>query len=200
MRKSRLETAESRQRIVAQASKVFLEKGIAATGIADVMVAAGMTQGGFYRHFSSKEQLVVEANAFALTTLMEGIGSQVAGKPPREALDLIVRMYLYQRQNRDATTVCPMASLVTELPHADVQVRTVVNMGFQRMVGYVAGFVQQLNVPEPLSTAEALMSTMLGAVTVARASMTESGAASVLANAYRIVNLVIDGPHPQGAE
>jgi len=58
MRKSREETAQTRQRIVDTAAVEFRSGGIATTGVADVMAAAGLTQGGFYRHFESKDALV----------------------------------------------------------------------------------------------------------------------------------------------
>jgi len=60
MRKSRKEAAETRERIVKMAAREFNESGIQATGLAEIMAAAGLTHGGFYKHFSSKDQLVGE--------------------------------------------------------------------------------------------------------------------------------------------
>jgi TetR/AcrR family transcriptional regulator, transcriptional repressor for nem operon len=54
MRKSRIEAAKTRERIVTAAAAEFRQHGIAATGLADLMKAAGLTHGGFYRHFKSK--------------------------------------------------------------------------------------------------------------------------------------------------
>jgi len=61
MRKSRQEAAKTRERIIASAAAEFREHGITATGLADFMKAAGLTHGGFYRHFNSKDQLVAES-------------------------------------------------------------------------------------------------------------------------------------------
>ena len=61
MRNSREATAASRERIVAVAAKLFRERGIAAVGVAELMEAAGMTHGGFYKHFESKDALIAEA-------------------------------------------------------------------------------------------------------------------------------------------
>jgi TetR/AcrR family transcriptional repressor of nem operon len=61
MRKSKEEAAETRARIIRKASKEFTQHGIAGTGLADVMKSAGLTHGGFYKHFQSKDELVVEA-------------------------------------------------------------------------------------------------------------------------------------------
>src|SRR5215469_15476062 len=61
MRKSKAETAKTRERILKAASAQFLSHGITEAGLARLMRAAGLTHGGFYRHFASKDQLVVEA-------------------------------------------------------------------------------------------------------------------------------------------
>src|SRR4051794_41787109 len=65
MRKSKAEAAETRKRIVAAAAAEFRKNGIVATGLADLMKAAGLTHGGFYKHFESKDQLIAEACAEA---------------------------------------------------------------------------------------------------------------------------------------
>ena len=75
MRRSREEAAETRRRIVKAAAREFREKGIVATGLTDLMKAAGLTHGGFYKHFDSKDQLVAEATAEALDTLLEGMAA-----------------------------------------------------------------------------------------------------------------------------
>jgi TetR/AcrR family transcriptional repressor of nem operon len=192
MKKSKFETAETRKRIVAMASKVFLENGLAATGIADIMKEAGLTQGGFYRHFVSKEQLIAEASEEAFNRINEMLGQAIAGMGPKEALDTIVRIYLHQRQGTGPLCLCPLASLVSELPHADDQVKAIVNIGYQRMVGYLGGLIQQMNIAEPLAVADAVVSTMLGAVTIARLAMTETSAETILGNAQRTITLLLD--------
>ena len=65
MRKSKQEAAETRRRIVKAAAAKFRLNGIGGTGLSDLMAAAGLTHGGFYRHFESKDQLVAEACAAA---------------------------------------------------------------------------------------------------------------------------------------
>ena len=72
MRKSREEAAETRKRIVAAASAAFRRNGLDGTGLADLMGAAGLTHGGFYKHFASKEQVVEESLALAIETMVAG--------------------------------------------------------------------------------------------------------------------------------
>ena len=191
MRKSKAETAETRRRIVATAAGLFMDQGIAATGIAEVMEAAGLTQGGFYRHFESKEQLVAEASEAAYERIFEALGKQVANLSPREAIGQVVHLYLYQRTVKNPDHLCPLAHLGSELPNADERIRSVVNAGFQRMVGFLAGLAQQLKIANSMALADAIAATMLGAVMMARVAVTEASASAVLANAERTIDLMV---------
>src|SRR5262245_55975207 len=112
MRKSRAEAAETRRRIVRAAARRFREQGIAATGLADLMEAAGLTHGGFYKHFSSKDQLVAEATAEALGTLLE----EMAALP---TVGAAVAAYLSPRHRDNPASGCPLAALGGELARSD---------------------------------------------------------------------------------
>src|SRR5262249_56399482 len=79
MRKSKQEAARTRERIVEAAAAEFREHGIAATGLAELMSAAGLTHGGFYRHFDSKNQLIAETSAAAITTMTDRLASAASG-------------------------------------------------------------------------------------------------------------------------
>src|SRR6476469_8997074 len=81
MRKSRIEAAKTRERIVTAAAAEFRQHGIAATGLADLMKAAGLTHGGFYRHFASKDQLVAEACSAALAATTEQAAAVASRQP-----------------------------------------------------------------------------------------------------------------------
>jgi len=190
MRKSKTETAETRKRIIATAAEVFLERGLAATGIADVMAAAGLTQGGFYRHFESKEQLIAEASAAAFDMGFEKISQAVAGLPPAEAIGRFVNMYLFQRQCPGAK-LCPLAHLASELPHTDANVKAVVDIGHRRTVDFAAGLLQTLQLDDARCVAEAIVSTMLGAVMLARLALTETAATEILHSAEKTVGLIV---------
>src|SRR5258708_35931506 len=100
MRKSKAETAKTRERILEAASAQFLSHGITEAGLAQLMRAAGLTHGGFYRHFASKDQLVSEACSQAAQSLASGLKSQIEGKPPDQALPLLVGKDL-SRSHRD---------------------------------------------------------------------------------------------------
>src|SRR5262249_35733756 len=78
MRKSREAAAQTRRRIVEAAAREFRKNGIVATGLNDLMKAAGLTHGGFYRHFASKDQLVAEACSAAVATMAERVASSAS--------------------------------------------------------------------------------------------------------------------------
>lgn len=191
MRKSKADTAETRKRIVAVASNVFMKRGLAATGIADVMQAAGLTQGGFYRHFDSKEQLVAEASAAAFAELFGMFDACTAGKPPQEALQMIVQRYLNQLKVEDAVYLCPLANLGSELRHGDAQVRTAAGDGYAGLVKLVAAHLMRMDVVDYVAVAEAVVATLVGAVSLSRLPVDPVAADAILANAERTVQALL---------
>src|SRR5215468_8928699 len=132
MRKSREAAAETRKRIVRAAARKFREQGIVATGLNDLMKAAGLTHGGFYKHFASKDQLVAEATTAALDTLLEGM----AAHPTTSAA---VAAYLSTRHRDNPASGCPLAALGSELSRSDREARDGATAGFVRLVDILAG-------------------------------------------------------------
>src|SRR5262249_51045305 len=120
MRKSKAETAKTRERILEAASAQFLRQGIMEAGLARLMRAAGLTHGGFYRHFASKRQLVAEACSQAVLSLTSGLKSQIEGKPSDQALPLLVGKYLSRSHRDQPANGCVLAALGSELPRPDV--------------------------------------------------------------------------------
>src|SRR5438067_9036571 len=99
MKVSREQAAQNRERIVEAAAKLFRERGFEGIGVADLMKEAGLTHGGFYGHFSSKDDLIAEASARALTGSL-ALFSRVAERTPADPLPAIARAYL-TRSHRD---------------------------------------------------------------------------------------------------
>ncbi|TFW29270.1 TetR/AcrR family transcriptional regulator [Duganella callida] len=192
MRKSKAETAETRKRIVAVASSVFPRRGLSGAGVGDVMEAAGMTLGGFYRHFESKEQLIAEASEAAFREFVAASDAAVAGKPPREALEIIVRIYLHQLEVCDGHGLCPLANLASELRHADPQIRAVADAGYARMVRRFGSYLAQLAVRDCRRVAEAIVTTIVGAVALSQLGSDQAAREAILANAEDTVRLLVD--------
>lgn len=180
MRKSRSDTAQTRERIVSTAAKMFLEKGLAEAGMRDIMAAANLTPGGFYRHFESKEQLVAEANEGAFDRLLAMLKTQ--------PLDKIIALYLGQSQREGNGYLCPLAMLGAELSHCDLQVRTVASNGHQRLLQLLADRLTHLSRAEALTIASAIVSTMVGAVMLANITLDKAAASAILSNAHAMIS------------
>src|SRR5262245_9529448 len=126
MRRSREDTEETRRQIVRAASRLFREKGISATSVADVMGSLGLTVGGFYRHCSSKEALLEEAIELAS---LETAKRQVDRHPSRrtedeggrrndrQVLEETLGGYLSEAHRLHPAEGCPVAALCSEVAH-----------------------------------------------------------------------------------
>jgi TetR/AcrR family transcriptional repressor of nem operon len=158
MRRSREEAAETRKRIVRAAARAFRERGIVATGLADLMKAAGLTHGGFYKHFASKDQLVAEATAAA----MDGILEELAAHP---TVTSAVAGYLSTRHRDNPASGCPLAALGGELARSDKKARAVATAGLVRLVDILAAKARAADARRQALVAAV---TMIGAVTMSR--------------------------------
>jgi TetR/AcrR family transcriptional repressor of nem operon len=191
MRRSRSEAAQTRDRIVSTASQMFLDKGLAAVGMRDLMAAADLTQGGFYRHFQSKDQLIAEASSAAFDRLFAMFESETADKSPAQAVERIITLYLGQSQYEGNTYLCPLAMLGAELTHCDQQLREVATTGHQRLVRLIADRLTHLPRPKRMVTASAIVSTMVGAVTLANIAPDPAKAKSILGDAKKLLRSLL---------
>src|SRR5258706_3633358 len=107
MRHSRTEKAKTHERIVAIAAKKFREEGLAGIGIADLMKEAGLTVGGFYKHFKSRDALVAEAVGSALEMWKERIDA-AAACGPRGTYDSLADHYLIECPRTYPGMGCPV--------------------------------------------------------------------------------------------
>lgn len=167
MRKSREETAQTRQRIVATGALEFRRNGIAGTGLADVMTAAGLTHGGFYRHFDSKEALVTECLTNALDSLRASIETATAKRPGRAGILFAIDDYL-STAHLDGDATCPFVSLGGELARASEELRNAATAGFLELVDLFAGHLDDLSPAAAKKEALAVLSSLVGAMTMAR--------------------------------
>jgi TetR/AcrR family transcriptional repressor of nem operon len=178
MRKSKAEATETRKRIITAAASEFREHGIMATGLADLMQAAGLTHGGFYKHFESKDQVVAEACAESVRALME----KLEAAPSKGSA---LASYLSTRHRDDPATGCPLAALGSELARCDAKTREAATEGFLRLVNVLAG--KSGRVPPEVARRRALVavSTMIGAVTMSRMVTDAELSADILVEAEK---------------
>jgi TetR/AcrR family transcriptional regulator, transcriptional repressor for nem operon len=187
MRKSKQETAETRERIVATAATEFRRQGIVATGLSELMGAAGLTHGGFYRHFDSKEQLVTEAGAAALASTTETLSGAATGKLRREALRAIVAKYLSTAHRDHPQAGCAFAAIGSEMARADKKTRAVATDSFAKLVEMLAACFEDVTPTEAKKQALVAASTMIGALLMSRVVNDAELSKSILRNAENAI-------------
>lgn len=192
MRKSRSEAAESRARIVSNASRLFLTEGISSVGTREIMFASGIAQGGFYRHFDSKEQLLEEAYHEVLANLFAMFEERTAGMSPRDALTTIITLYLSQSPAVSDVDLCPLAMLGSELKRTSEDVRSVALLGYERFVRLLESHLAKMDKPHPRTLATAISSALVGAVTLASIASHEATAKQILKSTREYVLRDID--------
>lgn len=184
MRKSKVETAETRRRIVEVAAREFRLHGIQATGLNDVMSPLGLTQGGFYRHFASKDQLVAEACTQAMTEVIAGLEAAARQGDTNSGFAAIVDAYVSRAHRDTQTGGCPLAAMGSELARAGEQTRAAATQGFAELVGVLA---KRIGKPpeEARSTAVFALAAMIGAVTMSRV-VEDSGASTAILEGVKL--------------
>ncbi|MFJ1254133.1 TetR/AcrR family transcriptional regulator [Cupriavidus sp. CuC1] len=163
MKKSKAETAETRRRIVEIAVREFRRNGIHATGVSEIMAAAGLTHGGFYRHFASKDQLVAEACAASMESLVQT--AEAAAEGGTEAFLNHIRDFLSAEYRDDRLGGCPLVALGSELARADDDARRAASNGFRGLIDVISEYFDS---EEAKGGAIFTLSAMIGAVTMSR--------------------------------
>jgi TetR/AcrR family transcriptional repressor of nem operon len=164
MRKSKEEAAETRARIIRKASKEFNQHGIAGTGLADVMKSAGLTHGGFYKHFQSKDELVTEALERSLERLFQAMEHSA----DEGAIAELVTEYLSSVHRDDFDNACPLPALGTELWRAGGKTRHKASEGVLRFVSLVEKHLTGLPAKDRKSRAHAIVAALVGSMMLSR--------------------------------
>ncbi|RXH11339.1 TetR/AcrR family transcriptional regulator [Bradyrhizobium guangzhouense] len=157
---------ETRRHILDVASAQFCESGIAAVGLAGIMSKAGLTNGAFYTHFASKEDLVREVLVDALTRREQ---RHKANLENGVAVETVIRDYLSARHRDRAGTGCPTAALAAEIARHPKTTRDAFTGKISDLIGLMAEQIRQGTAEERRRRAITIYSTMVGALQLARA-------------------------------
>ena len=168
MRKSREEAARTRERIIEAAADEFRRNGIATTGLAELMAAAGLTHGGFYKHFTSKDQLVAEACELAIGSLAKWFVTTPSPEGKRSELQTLAAGYLSAGHRDNPSGGCPFAALGSELVRADENTRKVATTGLLRIIALLAQQYGDIRADDAKRQGLVAFSTLVGALTLAR--------------------------------
>src|SRR4051812_19612342 len=168
MKVTREQAGRNRERIVETAAQLFRERGFEGIGVADLMKEAGLTHGGFYGHFSSKEDLVAEASARALMRSLAALG-KVAERAPGDPLPAIAAAYLTSKHRDNPGAGCLLAALGPDVSRQGPAVRRSVTGYVRGAVDLLATMVRGKSNAARRQKALATYATLVGAMVMARA-------------------------------
>lgn len=161
MRVSREQVAENRQTILDAAGRLFRERGFESVSVAEVMNAAGLTHGGFYGYFRSKDDLIAEALAETLTQNRERPSGDFAN---------YLAVYLSPTHRDDPGHGCATAALAADTARQADGVRSAMTTGLRRQIERLSGIVPGEDSGQKRRAAIGSWAAMVGAMILARAS------------------------------
>ncbi|MCW5657378.1 MAG: TetR/AcrR family transcriptional regulator [Burkholderiaceae bacterium] len=180
----------SHERIVEAAARAIRRSGYGGTGVADIMKEAGLTHGGFYAHFDSREAMLAEAADRAGAQSVAMLERFAAQAPPKESFEALVKAYLSKAHLDRAESGCPVAALGSEMARQAPEVRRAATRRIKEMIDLVGRHSPGWGQPGAHERALVAAATMVGALVLARAvddpklsaSMLEAARARLIAH------------------
>jgi TetR/AcrR family transcriptional repressor of nem operon len=167
MRVSRIQAAENRQTVINVASRLFRERGFDGIGLKDLMKGAGLTQGAFYKQFASKEDLAAQASRRALESATLRWSAATAAKP-KDPLGAVIAFYLSTEHREEKMGGCPIVALGSDAARQGSDVKASFEAGIKAHLEILGRMIAETDCEEPKGKAMAILSTMIGALTLSR--------------------------------
>jgi TetR/AcrR family transcriptional repressor of nem operon len=180
MRYSETHKEETRQKVVKAAAMAVRAKGPDGVGVAEIMAEAGLTHGGFYAHFKSKEALIAAAVEEAFGQSRRRFSRLTEDMSSAEALEAFVDAYVSAEHRANPQRGCPISTLANDLPRQGAMVRAAFDAGVEGLISRIEGWLPEPDPDARRSLASSLMAEMAGAVALARAVSDEALAAQLL--------------------
>jgi TetR/AcrR family transcriptional repressor of nem operon len=169
MRYSETHKGETHAKLVRLASRVLREKGPQQLVVAELMQGAGLTHGGFYAHFKSKEALLAEALESTFEESKQKFHRVTRGLPPRHALASYIEFYLAAARRDNSSGVCPIVALNSDLPRQSKKFRRAFDGGVKMLLSGLAGLIEAAGITDSEALAASVLFEMVGAVATSRA-------------------------------
>jgi TetR/AcrR family transcriptional regulator, transcriptional repressor for nem operon len=158
----------TREKVLKAAAKAMRAKGPDRTGVAEVMARVGLTHGGFYAHFESKDDLVAATIGKMLEESRARLCHETEGRSATNGLRAYVNWYL-SPAHRDARRAgCPIAALASDLPRMNASARRQFAAGSERLVSALARLIETIDRTDPVADARSTFAELLGALSLAR--------------------------------
>jgi TetR/AcrR family transcriptional repressor of nem operon len=189
MKVSKEQAAENRERILDAATRLFRERGFDGIGVADLMKEVGLTHGGFYGHFASKEDLVAKACQRAINRALIYWQGKVDNRHKGDPLAAIVKAYLSPAHFDDPGKGCLIAALGSDVARQSSVVRQTVTDGVQAQIYLLTSLQPGDDDEQKREKALALYTSMIGAMVLARAVDDAEFAGEILGAVKKWANL-----------
>jgi TetR/AcrR family transcriptional repressor of nem operon len=170
----------TRERVLKEAAKAIRREGPHKVSVGAVMAKAGLTHGGFYAHFGSRDELIAEGIAQMFRESAARFAQSAEGRPPAEALKDYVGFYLSASHRDSRSTGCPLPFLSADAPRLPAKARARFAEGVQAMEGRLAGLLSGLGRADPQAEAGSLVAELVGALALARAEPDAERASEML--------------------
>jgi TetR/AcrR family transcriptional repressor of nem operon len=160
---------QTRNRIVENASRALRQSGADGMSVVDLMKLAGLTHGGFYSHFESREALVIDAFTLAMDRTVAQWTSLTKAMPIEQRFGVFVDSYLSPKHRDDRAQGCVLPALGTDIARSGKQARRIFARKLDEMIDVVAGFFPGKPPKQARQMAAAALATMVGSIALARA-------------------------------
>jgi TetR/AcrR family transcriptional repressor of nem operon len=177
----------TRQRVLREAAVAIRSVGPDRIGVAGLMAKAGLTHGGFYAHFKSKDELIAQAVAQMFEDSYERFKVGTQGVDPATGLGHVIDSYLSVRHRDNPDRGCPMPSLSGELARMPAAARQQFTTGAERLMETLAQVIKQLGRAQPEPLAESVVAELVGAVALSRAITDRARSERILENSRQAI-------------
>jgi TetR/AcrR family transcriptional repressor of nem operon len=168
MRYSDTHKSETHAKLVKLAGRALRAKGPEGLAVAELMQAAGLTHGGFYAHFKSKDALLVEALEGVFEESKRRFQGVPNGLPPRDALARYIDLYVSPAHRDNRSRECPIVALNSDLPRQSKEFRATFDAGLRALLNRLTDLIKAADINDSETLAASVQSAMAGAVAVSR--------------------------------
>jgi TetR/AcrR family transcriptional repressor of nem operon len=160
---------ETRARVLKEAARAIRAEGPDRVGVAEVMAKAGLTHGGFYAHFKSKDDLVAAAVGEMFNDARARLARETGDRPPAEGLSAYIDFYLSARHRDARATGCPITALAADLPRLEGGARDQYGQGVAGLAGRLGGLLREMGRLDAEALGRSMVAELVGALSLARA-------------------------------
>lgn len=172
MRYEREHRARTHERIVKNAARQFRAEGLNGPGVIKLMKASGLTHGGFYKHFKSKDELMIEAVDESVREIHEQLVDWASQAKPGEAWKELVKRYLSIEHCEHPEVGCPIAALAPDIARTPPHVRKKIRVSMETYRRQLLEFMPGASTAEREKNFTLIFTAMVGALAVARTMST----------------------------